>query len=75
MILTIIRHMNETHNTATPTAVPKLYTREEAAELLRISPTLLWRMHKDGKLRVVRFGRRVLVEATEIERVIREAVA
>lgn len=62
-------------NSGSPAVPPKLYTREEAAEILRISPTLLWRLHKEGKLQVVRFGRRVLVEASEIERVIREAVA
>lgn len=53
--------MDTENVTAPATAVPKLYTRSEAAELLRISPTLLWRMHKEGKLQVVRFGRRVLI--------------
>lgn len=49
---------------------PLLYTMEEAAEQLRVSREYLYRMRKNGDLIVVRFGRRVLVEASEIERVI-----
>jgi excisionase family DNA binding protein len=48
---------------------------EEAADVLRISRTTVFRMHQRGKLRVVKFGRRTLVEASEIGRVIREAAA
>jgi excisionase family DNA binding protein len=54
---------------------PKLYTMEEAADVLRLSRTTVFRMHQRGKLRVVKFGRRTLVEASEIGRVIREAAA
>ncbi|WP_078315415.1 helix-turn-helix domain-containing protein [Mycobacterium sp. D16Q16] len=49
---------------------PKLYTMEEAAQRLRVSREYLYRMRKNGDLIAVRFGRRVLVEATEIDRVI-----
>lgn len=49
---------------------PKLYTMEEAAQHLRVSREYLYRMRKNGDLIVVRFGRRVLVEAAEIDRVI-----
>ncbi|SKM40154.1 DNA binding domain, excisionase family [Mycobacteroides abscessus subsp. abscessus] len=51
-------------------AQPLLYTMEEAADRLRVSREYLYRMRKNGDLIVVRFGRRVLVESTEIERVI-----
>lgn len=64
--------MNENHGASETT---KLYTMEEAAELLRISRTLIFRMHKRGDLAVVRFGRRTLVEASEINRVIAAARA
>jgi excisionase family DNA binding protein len=59
--------MNE--NDAAPTA-PLLYTMEETAEVLRVSREYLYRMRKNGELVVVKFGRRTLVEATEIDRVI-----
>lgn len=49
---------------------PKLYTMEEAAEILRVSREYLYRMRQHGQLTVVKFGRRVLVESTEIGRVI-----
>ncbi|MGW4100638.1 helix-turn-helix domain-containing protein [Mycobacterium sp. NPDC004974] len=54
---------------------PKLYTMEETAEVLRVSREYLYRMRKNGDLVVVRFGRRILVEATEIDRVIAAARA
>ncbi len=55
-------------NEAATTPLP--YTMEEAAGLLRVSREYLYRMRKNGDLIVVRFGRRVLVEASEIDRVI-----
>ncbi|MFT9663679.1 helix-turn-helix domain-containing protein [Mycobacteroides abscessus subsp. abscessus] len=55
-------------NEAAPRRV--LFTMEEAAEELRVSREYLYRMRKNGELTVVKFGRRVLVEATEIDRVI-----
>lgn len=60
--------MSET--SAASTTPPKLYTMEETAEVLRVSREYLYRMRKNGDLIVVRFGRRVLVEASEIQRVI-----
>lgn len=53
-----------------PAEPPKLYTMEETAEVLRVSREYLYRMRKSGDLIVVKFGRRVLVESTEIDRVI-----
>ncbi|WP_458317860.1 helix-turn-helix domain-containing protein [Mycolicibacterium brisbanense] len=55
-------------NDAAP--VPLLYTMEEAADILRVSREYLYRMRQRGELIVVKFGRRTLVEATEIDRVI-----
>lgn len=49
---------------------PLLYTMEETANLLRVTREYLYRMRKNGDLVVARFGRRILVEATEIDRVI-----
>lgn len=60
---------------ATTTTPPVLYTMEEAAELLRVSREYLYRMRKNGQLVVVRFGRRVLVESGELDRVIAAARA
>jgi excisionase family DNA binding protein len=42
----------------------------ESAELLRISPWTIRSYIRDGKLKPVRLGRRVLVEETELERFI-----
>lgn len=57
-------------------AVPRvLYTMEEAAEMLRVSRMYLYRMRQRGDLVAVRFGRRIFVEATEIDRVIAAARA
>jgi excisionase family DNA binding protein len=41
---------------------------EEAAELLGISPWTVRSYIRDGKLKPVRIGRRVLVEEAELER-------
>ncbi|SLJ24058.1 DNA-binding protein [Mycobacteroides abscessus subsp. abscessus] len=57
-------------NGAASTTPPKLYTMEETAEVLRVSREYLYRMRQKGELVVVKFGRRTLVEAAEIERVI-----
>jgi excisionase family DNA binding protein len=44
----------------------------EAAELLRISPWTVRSYIRQGKLRPVRLGRRVLLAEAELERVIAE---
>jgi len=44
----------------------------EAAELLRISRWTVRSYIRDGKLKPVRLGRRVLVEETELERFVAE---
>lgn len=37
----------------------RLYTAEEAAEVLRLSKQTIWRYGREGKLKAVRFGRTV----------------
>ena len=37
----------------------RLYTAEEAAEVLRLSKWTVWKYGREGKLRTVKFGRTV----------------
>ena len=37
----------------------KLYTAEEAADILRVTKRTVWRYGREGKLKAVRFGRTV----------------
>ncbi len=37
----------------------KLYTAEEAADILRVSKRTVWKYGREGKLKAVRFGRTV----------------
>lgn len=37
----------------------RLYTAEEAAEVLRLSKQTIWKYGREGKLKAVRFGRTV----------------
>ena len=37
----------------------KLYTAEEAAEMLSVSKWTVWKYGREGKLRTVKFGRTV----------------
>lgn len=45
----------------------RLYTAEEAAEILRVSKQTVWRYGREGKLNAVRFGRTVRYEIPEKE--------
>ena len=40
----------------------RLYTAEEAAEVLRLSKWTVWKYGREGKLKAVRFGRTVRYE-------------
>ena len=40
----------------------KLYTAEEAAEILSLSKWTVWKYGREGKLKAVRFGRTVRYE-------------
>lgn len=37
----------------------KLYTAQEAADILRVSKQTVWKYGREGKLKAVRFGRTV----------------
>ena len=37
----------------------KLYTAQEAADVLRVSKRTVWKYGREGKLKAVRFGRTV----------------
>ena len=37
----------------------RLYTAQEAAEILRVSKRTVWKYGREGKLKTVRFGRTV----------------
>ena len=37
----------------------RLYTAQEAAEILRVSKRTVWRYGREGKLKAIRFGRTV----------------
>lgn len=37
----------------------RLYTAEEAADILRVSKQTIWKYGREGKLKAVRFGRTV----------------
>ena len=45
-------------------------TVEEAASLLGIGRTLAFQMARDGRLPVIRFGRRILVPRVALERML-----
>lgn len=48
--------------------VPRLgYSVDEAAAALGIGRSTLYRLIRDGRLRTLRLGRRVLITATELE--------
>ena len=51
---------------------PRMYTRADALRILRIGETSLHWLTKTGKLRSVRIGARVLIPATEVERLCRK---
>jgi len=53
---------------------PKVVGINEAARLLGIRPSTLRVQVKQGKIRIVRIGRRVLVPMESIERVVREGI-
>lgn len=45
----------------------KLYTAEEAAEILRVSKQTIWKYGREKKLETVRYGRTVRFKLTEKE--------
>lgn len=51
---------------------PQAFTLAQAAKRLTLSPAGLNNLIRDGHIRTVRLGRRRVVAATELERVLRE---
>jgi len=56
-----------------PAAPRPLLTVDETAERLRVSRAMIYQSLKDGRIKSVRIGRRRLIPATEVERLINEA--
>ena len=54
--------------------VERLMTLRDAAATLSVSPDFLKRLHRAGRIRVVRLGRAVRVPEAEVERLVREGV-
>jgi len=51
-----------------PSAIPKLaYTIEEASEALNMGKSMTFSLINEGRLRVVRLGRKILVPVTECQ--------
>jgi excisionase family DNA binding protein len=50
--------------------VPRLLTKDEACDLLRISPRSIDRLRSDGKLRALKLGDRVLFSPDELQRLL-----
>lgn len=50
----------------------KLHSVPETAERLGVSPATVWRCIKDGRIRAVRIGSRVLVCDAELARLAKE---
>jgi excisionase family DNA binding protein len=44
--------------------IPKFFTIEEAAKILRVSRVTIYRKMNTGELKVTHFGRRVLIPAS-----------
>lgn len=49
---------------------PLVYTLEEAANALTLGRSTVWKLVRQGRLRVVRVGKRVLVPKKEIDRLL-----
>lgn len=68
-LATLLAAVGQTQ-TAAPAAPQTMLTVAETAEMLRCSESLIYAQLKDGRLRGVMVGRRRLVPATEINRII-----
>ncbi len=47
----------------------EFYTVEELAELLRVKPVTIYRMHKRGELKGIRIGRVLRFPREEVDRI------
>jgi excisionase family DNA binding protein len=53
---------------------PMAHSVHIAAQLLGIGPSKTWALIREGKIRATRIGRRTLISAREIERVLEKGV-
>lgn len=53
----------------------KVYTRKETADLLRITLPTLGRLYKDGIIPYRRIGSRIIFEADEIDKIVKQGVS
>ena len=60
------------NNTAALPAQRRAYTFRDAESVLGISRSSFYRLEGAGKIRLVRIGRRTLIPADEIERLVKE---
>jgi hypothetical protein len=67
--------MTSTRTPADDGSAPRMYTRGDAMKILRIGETSLHWLTRTGKLQTVRIGGRVLIPATEIERLCRKGTS
>jgi excisionase family DNA binding protein len=47
---------------------PKFYTIDEASLILRVSRITIYRKRKTGEIKTIKFGRRILIPASFLER-------
>jgi excisionase family DNA binding protein len=48
------------------------YTIEEVTNLLKISRQYLLNLRKEGKIKTIKIGSKVLIKRTEVERILKE---
>ena len=60
--------------TTTLLAQPRAHSFRDAGRILGISRSTLYRLEAANKIRLLRIGRRTLIPADEIERLIKEGV-
>lgn len=70
----IVEIVSERVLSATVKKKPKYYTRQETADLLRVTLPTLSRLTKDGLIACKRLGTRVLYEANSIDEAVKQQV-
>lgn len=70
----IVDRVSEKVLSATSKKEPKFYTRQETADLLRVTLPTLARLTKDGLITSKRVGSRILYEADAIDEAVKKQV-
>lgn len=70
----IVERVSEKVLCATAKKEPKYYTRQETADLLRVTLPTLARLTKDGLITCKRVGTRVLYDANAIDEAVKQQV-